>query len=139
MTQPNGDNDNRYKDGISLKAYVDTRFTALEDKIDSLEKLLKTMVDQIVDNTTLARTGMERRLDGMNEFRDALRDQAAMMVTRVEMEAAIKGMGGDIQSLRESRAELAGKASQRTVTVALILTTISLFIGVTAVLVAVLH
>lgn len=32
-----------------------------------------------------ARAGMEKRLDGMNEFRDALKDQSSKFVTRAEV------------------------------------------------------
>jgi len=38
----------------------------------------------------MTRVAMEKRLDGMNEFRDQLRDQAARFIGRDELNALVK-------------------------------------------------
>ena len=146
MTQPNGDTDNRYKDGISLKAYVDTRFTSVEDKIDSLEKLLTTMVAQIVDNTALARQSMETRMEGVNEWRQTYADmqhnyllQSEGMAQFATIIEKIDDQGKLIGKLQLSEANLAGKASQKAVYIALGLTVLSAATAIVAVIIAIAH
>jgi len=80
-----------------LRDYFEAKLTAMDNAIG------------------LARTNMERRLDGMNEFRDTLRDQASTFVGRRELSTVIERLDADIRSLRESRAELGGKASMSAV------------------------
>ena len=61
---------------------------------------LKTHFDTVIDlrfngiekATDLARVNMEKRLDGMNEFRETLKDQASRFVTRTELLAAVVGV-----------------------------------------------
>jgi len=57
-----------YKDGVSLKEYFEAKFDSL--------KL----------STDLVRQALEKRLEGMNEFREALKDQTNKFITRVEFQ-----------------------------------------------------
>lgn len=64
---------------------------ALRVRIEALEKMLteredrtKERFDSINRATTLARESMEKRLDGMNDFRNTLKDQAAAFIPRSE-------------------------------------------------------
>jgi hypothetical protein len=104
------DNGFTYKDGVSLKEYFDSRITSVETSI------------------ILAHASMEKRLDSMNEFREALKDQNSRFITRNEHELVMS----DIQDLKESRAELQGKASMQSVVVAYMISAISLAIGLFA-------
>lgn len=65
--------------------------------------------------TGLAYQSMERRLDGMNEFRDTLRDQGLSFLTKAEYYTFKTRLEEDIRTLRESKAMLEGKASQSSV------------------------
>ena len=91
------------------------------------------------DAVTVAHINMEKRLDGMNEFRDSLRDQNMSFVRKEEydsghrrllddmkkvelnfvsqdkFDAIIGRSSEDIKSLELTRAELVGKASQSSV------------------------
>lgn len=60
-----------YEDGISLREYFEV------------------LIGNIKEATEQARVGMEKRLDGMNEFRDTLRDQASKFITRDEVDLQI--------------------------------------------------
>ncbi len=96
---------------VTMRDYIDT-------KIEALEKA-----------TTLAKETMERRLEGMNEFRDALKDQNTTFITRAEYENLCK----EVQELRESRAELSGKADQKSVNttfIIAILGVVTAFVGI---------
>lgn len=93
---------------------VTERLTRLEEQLISIDKAL-----------TLAREQLETRLEGMNEFRQSLKDQATQFVTKAEHRFILD----DIRELRESRAELRGKASQASVYIAWLLAVVSIFIN----------
>ena len=93
---------------VSLKEYFESKFAAL-DKANAL-----------------AYQTLEKRLEGMNEFREALRDQTKNFITRVEHDVLCK----EVQELKEFRSELKGKASQNSVTIAWILSGLGLAIGI---------
>lgn len=100
---------------VSLRDYIDTRLRAIEQA------------------SGLSQNALERRLEAMNEIRDALKDQNATFITRLEYKAAHDRLVSDIQMLRESKAMLEGKASQSGLNMALTIAVIGLvlsFIGI---------
>ena len=99
-------------DGISLREYFDEKFKNI-DKANAL-----------------AYQSMEKRLEGMNEFRDTLKDQASKFVTRTELESSLKEMNGSIRSLEISKAVLEGKASQSSLILTAIISFAGLVIGI---------
>ena len=101
-----------HKDGVSLREYFDARLAAMER------------------TTEVARLAMEKRLDGMNEFRESLKDQALRNVTKTEYDECIRRILVDIRDLQLFRAELAGKASQSSVDRALVISLGSLALAV---------
>ena len=118
------------EDGVSLREYLEHRDNAQKEYFDqrltgskeyyeirflSMEKAVAT-----------AQSALDKRLDGMNEFRSTLKDQSASFITRAEHAALER----EIQDLRESRAELTGKASQTSVLVAYILSALGLLVSV---------
>ena len=68
----------------------------------TLRELFEQRFDSMDRALMVAMEAMNRRLDGMNEFREALKDQASQMMTRVECAATRKTIEGDIRSLRDS-------------------------------------
>jgi hypothetical protein len=95
-------------DEITLRDYVDTRFAALQESVrlvseqnviraDALRvqsEVVAHFIDSrfsaITDATALAATGVEKRLESMNEFRTQLNQQAGTFVTRLEIEDKIQ-------------------------------------------------
>jgi hypothetical protein len=77
----------------------------------SLEKHFEDRICALEKSMDIARANLERRLDAMNEIRGAMRDQAAIMITRQEYILAHQVVLEKIESLQLSRAELSGKAS----------------------------
>jgi len=65
-------------------------------------------VKEATDN---ARVAMEKRLDGMNEFRSALKDQAVQFVNKDEYAARGTQYGADIARLRD---QISGTVTQTT-------------------------
>ena len=110
-------------DSISLEKYIDEKIKAIYAYID-----LKTLA--IDKSTSLAKESMERRLEGMNEFRDALKDQTARFITKEDFEKQHQRAIDDIKILRESKANLEGKASVSSVYIAYALSFITLLISI---------
>lgn len=111
---------------VTLKEYFDTRFNELKNYIDikfsSIEKA-----------SCLAQENLNTRLESMNEFRDSLKDQTAQYITRAEYNLIVAKYDADIRILRESSAELRGKASQQSVNIAYAISVVSIIIGILAV------
>jgi hypothetical protein len=103
-----------WKDGVSLKEYVDLRFS---ENLRALEK---------------AERDLSKRLEGMNEFRDALKDQAGTFVTREALDLKIDNLERDVSDLKLNRAHAEGKASQTSVLIAYGISLVGLIIGVAA-------
>ena len=98
--------------GVSLREYIDLR------------------IEHIVNSTELARLGMEKRLDGMNEFRETLRDQAQLFVTKAELDALRSKVESEMISAHDFRIAHEAKASQSSVVLLGIVTVINFVIGV---------
>lgn len=88
---------------VSLREYFESRLAASEQAL------------------VLARDLMNSRLEGMNELRKQIDRQEATYATRLMLEETVKRIETDLRVLRESRAELAGKASASSVIMALVL------------------
>jgi hypothetical protein len=117
----NGGNGNNKSNGmdpctpltmVSLRDYLDTRLDAAE----------RAIVD--------AKVAMDYRLGLMNEFRASLNDMAKNALTRAEYQLHHERVIEDIRSLRESRAELAGKASTKSVLFAGAIATMGVLLSV---------
>jgi hypothetical protein len=70
---------------VSLEKYVDQRLDALGTQHDRDVAALKEQMEQ-------SRVALEHRLDGMNEFREQLREQAARLVTRELLDGVVNGL-----------------------------------------------
>ena len=106
-------------DYVSLRDYFDT---TMEARDKTLEVALRNL---------------DHRLGQMNEFRNALRDQSMTFLTKAEYITFKENLEADIRSLRESRAELAGKADQKQVNDASTVATIGIILSVIGLAVAI--
>ena len=101
---------------------MDVRFT-------SLQNLFESKVQATEKATTLAAEVLKGRLEALNELRQMAQDRDVNFVTKVEFVGQVK----EIESLRLSRAEMTGKASQQSVNVAYLISILSLLISLIAV------
>jgi hypothetical protein len=106
------------QDLVSLKEYFDTKIKAQEERVNIIIEGQKEALN-------IARESMEKRLDSMNEFRQQLKDQSVMFITKAEHEFVVQ----DIRELRESKAKLEGKADQSSVNKVFLISIISLFLA----------
>lgn len=76
---------------VSLRDYVDMRINDLQTQLELHIAAIQQQLDRrIVDAnhaTDLARQQMDKRLEGMNEFRQQLSEQANRLITREEVQA----------------------------------------------------
>jgi hypothetical protein len=117
----------------------------LTDRLQSLKEYIEAKFLWLERSTSTTAGVMEKRLEGMNEFRDALKDLTARLASREELdevrkqlvgsfsrtehEAFMRTVDSDIRTLRESRAELKGMATQTSVVITFILASIGAISG----------
>lgn len=63
---------------VTMKEYVDMQ-------AELNRKMADAQFENIKDNVEKATGTLDKRLDGMNEFRDTLKDQASTFITRAEL------------------------------------------------------
>jgi hypothetical protein len=97
-----------------LRIDIDHRFESAEVLRLESARLTKTALDA-------AQISMEKRLDGMNEFRDSLKDQAAKFITREEMLSTLRAIQTNVEILLTSKATEEGKASQKSLNITMII------------------
>ncbi len=83
---------------VALKEYFDRRIEDLRSAVNERFQLSDVAVSK-------AERTMNERLNSMNEFRDALRDQSNKMATRSELEKIDEA----VQELQRSKANLDGR------------------------------
>lgn len=103
---------------------------ALETRLQEIRLYYDTKFEDLDKASCLIAAGLEKRLDSMNEFRSTLTDQATHFITRAEYVTNHDRVVDDIKGLRESRAELQGKASQSAVNIATGIAVIGLVVAV---------
>jgi len=84
----------------------------------SLEKHFESRLAALEKATTVAAATMDKRLDGMNEFRDTLKDQASRFVTRDELDVKLTSIADRVSENTAFKDRQEGKASQSSVLIA---------------------
>jgi hypothetical protein len=113
---------------ISLKDYFDMRFNELKNYMD-------IRFNSIDKATILSNESLDARLEGMNEFRNSMKDQASSFITRQEFSICIERLGEDVKLLREINAKSEGKASQNSVNIAYVIAFVGIIIGICGLLI----
>jgi len=121
----------------------EARITALEQAIGggqptaagvTLEKHFESRIEALEKATGVAAVAMERRLDGMNEFRDTLRDQAARFATRDEVNLRINTLNDEVETLKIFRAVIDAKANINAVYVSYVLALVGIVLSILSLL-----
>lgn len=90
------------RENVSLREHI-------EAQIRWLDRHVAMQLKAIDVSTAKALEQLDERLRGMNEFRDALKDQASRLITRVESEAAHSAIETRLKSMELTRASGEGK------------------------------
>lgn len=135
-----------HNDGINLREYF-------ESKLIDMKLFYDAKLEGISTSTRAAANSMEKRLDGMNEFRDALKDAQTMNVTigqfdslsktvdtlmiqssrfidRDYLSIALGRLEADIRILNTSKDKMEGKASQMSVIISIVLAVAGLAVSI---------
>ena len=120
MSRANGNFN--YEDSVTLKEYFETRLNGVEDKLELNLKLNQIALDK-------ASTELNTRLENMNQFRAQMNRQESTYLTKENYESRHQTLINDINSLKETRAELKGRASQQSVYIAYIIAIIGIVLS----------
>ena len=93
------------RSNVPAAALSDQTLTSISDRLAFLEQLTAEKFVARDRALSVALAAMDRRLDGMNEFRDALRDQAARFLPREEYLAAHAAIAHDIDTARDAASD----------------------------------
>ena len=107
------DNQFHVKEFYELKGQVTAFRELFEFQLGALREIIEANFKAIALSTDKALAANDRRLEGMNEFRQSLKDQAATFITRKDFDAQHERVKEDIQKLEISRAEMDAKADQK--------------------------
>ena len=112
-----------------LEGVCTHRMREVEQRIAATERLAEARhawSEQKIQETSVA---LSKRLDGMNEFRQALQDKDLLCLTRTEHDVYQRMVESDLRMLREASAESRGKASQSSMVFAYLLSGAALLLG----------
>jgi hypothetical protein len=123
----------------AVQVFSSPRFERLEALLVALEERTKLQFFLNAEAYQLRNAQTDKRLDIMNEFRGALVDREASYFTRTEHEMYAKLVESDLRVLRESRAEMQGKASQSNLNVTFIIAIVGDAIALAALLYTILR
>jgi hypothetical protein len=98
-------------------------------KLTALETLINIKTKNYEDNAVQAGIALEKRLEIMNKFREAMKDQSVTYIPRNEFVLLHDRVLEDIRILRESKATLEGKASTNSVVGVYIISIIGLLVA----------
>lgn len=91
------------KDNVSLREYVDQRFSAQDKAVAAAlaaqEKAVTAALAAADRAVAKAEGASERRFESINEFRGALSDSARLLMPRAEAEQAVRAMTEKIDEL----------------------------------------
>ncbi len=94
---------------VSLSERSEIQGSAIRKELDLWKEGLREQLRLVNQATDKAAEAMDRRLEGLNEFRQQLRDQSATFITRNEFAA---GMSGNQEALARMSESMAGLASR---------------------------
>jgi hypothetical protein len=117
-------------DRFATKEYVNLLLIQHEKDVIRINDLMQLRIDALDTAKTLAQQNLEVRLESMNNFRADLKNQAANFYTREIHDIYASAIAKEVESLKLSRAELAGKATQSGVFIAYIIGIIGLIISI---------
>jgi hypothetical protein len=108
-------------------------------RMGELEKLFNFRLEAVEKATRLAAASLDKRLDGMNEIREQLNQQADSFLPRSEYSFGHTRIEQDIRELRESKAKLEGKADQSSVNLALLVGIMGLLCSIVSIVISFIH
>ncbi|MDP2622171.1 MAG: hypothetical protein Q8P46_18685 [Hyphomicrobiales bacterium] len=98
---------------VPLKEHIEAQISWLDrhfqGKIEWLDRHFASQIRKIDDDTSKAASQIDKRLEGMNEFRDTLKDQAGNFSTKDEVRLQINSLNEKVRMLELGKANTDGK------------------------------
>ena len=91
-------------DQVSLRDYFDQR-------LEEMNCRFKQRFEEVDSNVHKAEDQLNHRLEGMNEFRSSMKDQAATFMTRSEYDYAHRNLDEKIRAMELAKANFEGRAA----------------------------
>ena len=110
---------------VTLKDYV-------ESVINGLEKNLNSRIEQMDRAVIKAESTMNHRLEGMNEFRQALGDQNRTFMPRAEIEKSFTNINNSIRKLEKCQERIENMKQGGNIVWAYVLSGVSLMTALIA-------
>ena len=98
---------------VTLKEHIETQ-------IKWVDRHFEAHISTIQGNTERAAAQIEKRLEGMNEFRDALKDQAGTLATKNDLAALREALDTRLKLLELRDARIAGMAAMISIAMSVI-------------------
>lgn len=102
---------------VSLREYLTALINAAEKRsdarFDAMKEMVETAFKTAQEAITKAEAATDRRLEGMNEFRDSLSDQATRFVTKDALDSLVAKLESEIDRNREDLDSLAKRIDIR--------------------------
>ncbi len=108
---------------VTLREFIESQLQAQKEYFDVRLNSIQTAID-------IAYRDMEKRLDGMNEFRATLKDQSFTFFPRSEHDIFKVSVDANFRELFKAKDMAEGKASQSSVNIALVISIIGILLGV---------
>ena len=105
-------------DGVSLREHLEAKINDLDKRVDLINRMNQIAVDKAV-------SVIDDRLQIMNEFRSAMKDQQSTFITRPQFDIACERL----KALEITGAKIEGKASQKEVTLAQVGAALGVILG----------
>ena len=117
--------ENNVRTIATLQEKVAAHDRLLLERHEALKELIEVKFDAIKEATSKALASNDKRLEGMNEFRNSLKDQEKTFATRIEHNLIIDRLG----IIDKKLAFAEGKASQMSVFITMGIALVSLMIA----------
>ena len=91
---------------IHLQRQIDDRVTLTDERHKANQEAVQAALQAAKEAVAKAETAMDKRFDGVNEFRQTLSDQAASFPTRAEMKAEVEKVAAEATRNTTRLAEL---------------------------------
>jgi hypothetical protein len=95
----------------ALRELVDERDHRYEDRFRAMDEKTSLALTSSEKAVAKAEMATEKRFDSVNEFRGQLKDQAATLVPRAEMDVKFNAIGKDVEELKKATITSAGRSS----------------------------
>jgi len=117
----------------NIEVLIDERCKQIDARFCGIEEARSLAFKTIEEARNLAFKAVETRLAGMNEFREALRDNQVRFFTKAEHEAYTKATEIELRALQDFKLTLDTKASSSQVTWAYIIAGAGLVISIVSI------